>query len=266
MLVCAGAAFGQQPAPGANPALRDAFTADPAPLVVGDTVYLYVGHDEARGSDMFRMNEWLVYSSRDMRNWTAHGPVMKAANFKWAVPRLRVEQFTQGYPSAWPGRPALASVADPFTQAPEPVGFNRQGGGASRIGQSFTATADLSLARISLYAGDGHGTDASQPLRLSLRELDGGAEPLGEGQGLALAYQPQGAGLLSLDLSAHPPVLLKAGKRYLLELVGNRNSLTIYLRASRGDLYADGEALLDGQPLRDKQGKPADFAFALYAR
>jgi len=512
LLVCAGTASSQQPTPGANPALRDTFTADPAPLVVGDTVYLYVGHDEARGSDMFRMNEWLVYSSKDMRTWTAHGPVMKATDFKWAVrdawaaqvvqrdgrfwlyttvqhddsapgkaigvavadnplgpfkdargsalvtdattpspygwndidptvfidddgtawlawgnpvlylarlkrnmteldgpiekialpnytegpwiskrkglyymtyasmahqgvweqlayatapsmqgpwtyrgpltgqtrksytihpgivddfkgqsyliyhdalltlgdlsgavgrravaidylhynadgtmqpvvqteagvsvpprparpapavdhgrtdPRVRVEQFAQGYPSAWPGRPVLASVTDPFNQAPEPVGFNRQGGGASRMAQSFTATADFSLARISLYAGDGHGTDAAQPLRLSLRELDGGAELLGDGQGLALAYQPQGAGLLSLDLSAHPPVLLKAGKRYVLELVGNRNSLTLYLRASRGDLYAGGEALLDGQPLRDKQGKPADFALALYAR
>ena len=38
-----------EPPPGANPLLRDTFTADPAPLVVGDTVYLYVGHDEARG-------------------------------------------------------------------------------------------------------------------------------------------------------------------------------------------------------------------------
>lgn len=45
-----------------------------------------------------------------------------------------------------------------------------------------------------------------------------------------------------------------------------RNSLTIYLRASRGGLYAGGEALLDGQPLRDKQGTPAGFGFALYAR
>jgi hypothetical protein len=31
------------PAPGSDPLLRDVFTADPAPLVVGDTVYLYVG-------------------------------------------------------------------------------------------------------------------------------------------------------------------------------------------------------------------------------
>lgn len=35
---------------GSNPILRDTFTADPAPLVVGNRLYLYVGHDEARGT------------------------------------------------------------------------------------------------------------------------------------------------------------------------------------------------------------------------
>ena len=52
-LAC-GAASATDPAPGSNPLLRDVFTADPAPLVVGDTVYLYVGHDEAKGDDFFR--------------------------------------------------------------------------------------------------------------------------------------------------------------------------------------------------------------------
>jgi beta-xylosidase len=71
--------------PGENPILRDAFTADPAPLVVGDTLYLYVGHDEAKGKEMFTMKEWLCYSTKDMKNWTAHGPIMKPTDFKWAV-------------------------------------------------------------------------------------------------------------------------------------------------------------------------------------
>jgi arabinoxylan arabinofuranohydrolase len=34
--------------PGSNPIIRDTFIADPAPLVVGNTLYLYVDHDEAR--------------------------------------------------------------------------------------------------------------------------------------------------------------------------------------------------------------------------
>lgn len=506
-----------EPAPGSNPLLRDVFTADPAPLVVGDTVYLYVGHDEARGDDMFRMNEWLVYSSRDLKRWTSHGAIMKPTDFAWAVrdawaaqvvqrdgryylyatvqhddshrgkaigvavadnplgpfkdargsaliheqmtpspygwddidptvlvdddgtawlawgnpvlylarlkanmteldgpiekialpnytegpwlskrkglyyltyaamahqgvwehlayatapsprgpwtyrgiltgpaknsytihpglldfkgrsyliyhnatltlpdgqtgalgrrsvtiehlryaadgsilpvqqtetgisrppkpatpapviapgasdPRLRVQQFAQGYPSAWPGTPALASVTDPFMQAPQPVGFNRDGGGLDRIAQTFVPSADIALSRISLYAGDGHGTGGGRSLRLSLRELgeaegpDGGADLLGDPQGLAIAYLPQGAGLLSFDLAAKP-VPLKAGRRYVLELRSDRQALTIFPRASRSDVFAAGAAHGDGQPLKDKSGQSIDLAFALYGQ
>jgi len=78
-----GAAQTQVP-PGSNPIIRDRFTADPAPLVVGNRLYLYTGHDEARGDEMFTMREWLVYSTTDMRHWTYHGPIMNVADFKWA--------------------------------------------------------------------------------------------------------------------------------------------------------------------------------------
>ena len=66
-----------------NPLVRDRYTADPAPLVVGDRLYLYVGHDEARGDQMFNITEWLAYSTADMREWTAHGPIMKPTDFSW---------------------------------------------------------------------------------------------------------------------------------------------------------------------------------------
>jgi beta-xylosidase len=70
---------------GENPILRDVFTADPAPLVYNGTVYLYVGHDEAKGEEMFTMWEWLCFSSKDMKTWTPHGPIMRVTDFKWAV-------------------------------------------------------------------------------------------------------------------------------------------------------------------------------------
>jgi len=79
-----GASREAQPVPGANPLFHDRFTADPAPLVVGDRLYLYVGHDEAREGEMFNMKEWLVYSTSDMRHWTAHGPIMRVTDFRWA--------------------------------------------------------------------------------------------------------------------------------------------------------------------------------------
>lgn len=520
--VTAASANADAPAAGTNPALRDVFTADPAPLVVGDTVYLYVGHDEARGSEMFTMTQWLAYSSKDLKTWKAHGPVMKATDFKWAVrdawasqvvkrdgkfyfyttvqhdkthdgkaigvavadnplgpfkdargsalvteqmtpgpygwndidptvfvdddgtawmawgnptlhlvrlkpnmteldgpiekvalpnytegpwiskrkglyymtyasmahqglwehlsyatapsmkgpwtyrgmltgtaknsytihagliddfkgqsylvyhnatltlgdqtgaigrrsvaleylhyfddgtiapivqtpeglsrppvvptskpavpdygrsdARLRVGQFIQGYPSAWRGEPVLASVTSPFDHAPEPKGFNTNGG-ASRIAQTFVPKADFTLGRISLYAGDGHGTQADRPLNLALLDLGPasaanadsygtGVDLLSAGEGLKLAYQPQGPGLLDIDITAGPPITLKAGHRYALELRGAKNVLSLYWRASRTDGYADGAAFLDGQRLKDKKGQPADFAFALYA-
>lgn len=80
----AAPALSQDAAPGSNPIIRDKFTADPAPMVDGERLYLYVGHDEAQRDEMFNMKEWLVYSTTDMRHWTDHGPIMKVSDFKWA--------------------------------------------------------------------------------------------------------------------------------------------------------------------------------------
>ena len=68
-----------------NPIITDVFTADPAPLVVGDTVYLYVGQDEAKEDrDGYRMNRWLVYSSSNMVDWVSHGSPLRPADFSWS--------------------------------------------------------------------------------------------------------------------------------------------------------------------------------------
>src|ERR1035441_8247710 len=57
-----------------NPVVQTKFTAYPAPIVVGDTVYLITSHDEddARG---FHMLDWMCYSSKDLVNWTDHGAI-----------------------------------------------------------------------------------------------------------------------------------------------------------------------------------------------
>ena len=60
-----------------NPLIRDLFTADPAPLVVGDTLYLYTGPRPGPGDAMFDMRDWLLFSTRDMKNWTPHAPIMR---------------------------------------------------------------------------------------------------------------------------------------------------------------------------------------------
>lgn len=71
---------------GQNPLFTDCFTADPACTVVGDTIYAYVGEDKASPGGWFSMPHWLCYSSTDMVNWKAHGPVLKAADFPNASP------------------------------------------------------------------------------------------------------------------------------------------------------------------------------------
>jgi arabinoxylan arabinofuranohydrolase len=69
--------------PGTNPIITDVYTADPAPLVVGNTVYLYTGHDEPNSS-FYTMNNWRCYSSPDMTNWTSYGSILSYTNFTWA--------------------------------------------------------------------------------------------------------------------------------------------------------------------------------------
>ncbi|MEV4455480.1 family 43 glycosylhydrolase [Microbispora sp. NPDC049633] len=66
-----------------NPIIQTIYTADPAPLVHNGRVYLYTGHDED-GSTWFTMNEWRVWSSADMVNWTDHGSPLSVASFSWA--------------------------------------------------------------------------------------------------------------------------------------------------------------------------------------
>ena len=66
---------------GQNPLFTDAYTADPAVTVIGNTVYAYVGHDAASVGGWFNMPEWLCYSTTDMKNWTSHGAVLAAKDF-----------------------------------------------------------------------------------------------------------------------------------------------------------------------------------------
>ena len=65
-----------------NPIIQTKYTADPAPLVYHDTVFLYTSHDEDNAFG-FQMRDWLLYTSTDMVNWTDHGAVASLKNFKW---------------------------------------------------------------------------------------------------------------------------------------------------------------------------------------
>ena len=74
-----------------NPIVQTCFTTDPAPLVHDGTLYLYTGHDE-RGADFFWMQEWRVYSTTDMVNWTDHGSPLAIESFDWGDDRAWAAQ------------------------------------------------------------------------------------------------------------------------------------------------------------------------------
>ena len=65
-----------------NPIIQSKFTADPAPMVHNDTVFLYTSHDEDDATG-FKMQNWMLYTSTDMVNWTDHGIVVSLKNFEW---------------------------------------------------------------------------------------------------------------------------------------------------------------------------------------
>ena len=64
------------------PIIQTKYTADPAPMVYGDTVYLYTTHDED-DAEGFKMRDWLLYTSTDMVNWQDCGAVASLKDFKW---------------------------------------------------------------------------------------------------------------------------------------------------------------------------------------
>ena len=74
------------------PLFQTKYTADPAPLVVGDTLFVYTSHDASpedipdeneKSSAGFFMYDWLLWSTTDMVNWTEHGAVASLKDFDW---------------------------------------------------------------------------------------------------------------------------------------------------------------------------------------
>lgn len=74
------------------PLFQTKYTADPSPMVVGDTLFLYTSHDASpedipdlneKNSAGFFMYDWLLWSTTDMVNWTEHGAVASLKDFPW---------------------------------------------------------------------------------------------------------------------------------------------------------------------------------------
>ena len=76
-----------------NPIITSIYTADPAPMVCGDTLYLYTTHDEDELiNNFYTMFDWRCYSTKDMVNWTDHGKVFGLDDIAWADDRAWAPQ------------------------------------------------------------------------------------------------------------------------------------------------------------------------------
>ena len=74
------------PARADNPIVQTNYTADPAPMVHEGTLYLYTSHDEdVTVNNFYTMNDWRLYSTEDMVNWTDHGSPAGLRTFTWGT-------------------------------------------------------------------------------------------------------------------------------------------------------------------------------------
>lgn len=74
-----------------NPIIRDQFSADPSARVFGDRVYVYPSHDilapeGATRKDWFCMEDYHVFFSENLTDWTDHGIIVQQNKVPWLLP------------------------------------------------------------------------------------------------------------------------------------------------------------------------------------
>ncbi len=75
-----------------NPIIRDQFSADPSALVIGDKIYIFPSHDipapdDFPRKDWFCMQDYHVFSSENLTDWTDHGVILDQKNVPWGNPK-----------------------------------------------------------------------------------------------------------------------------------------------------------------------------------
>jgi hypothetical protein len=126
-----------------NPIIRNQFTADPTARVFNNKVYLYPSHDimppAGQRQDWFCMEDYHVFSSENLTDWTDHGMIVTQNKVPWVRPNSysmwapdcveRNGKYYFYFPSApAEGRGGFAvgvAIADspegPFIPEPEPI-------------------------------------------------------------------------------------------------------------------------------------------------
>ena len=126
-----------------NPVIRDQFSADPTARVFNNKVYLYPSHDimppAGQRQDWFCMEDYHVFSSENLTDWTDHGVIVTQNKVPW----VRKDSYSMWAPDCverngkyyfyFPSAPAGGrggfavgvAIADrpegPFIPEPEPI-------------------------------------------------------------------------------------------------------------------------------------------------
>ena len=125
-----------------NPIIRDQFSADPTARVFNNKVYVYPSHDivppEGQRQDWFCMEDYHVFSSENLTDWTDHGVIVTQNKVPWVRPDSysmwapdcveRNGMYYFYFPSAPKGGMGFGvgvAIADspegPFVCEPEPI-------------------------------------------------------------------------------------------------------------------------------------------------
>jgi hypothetical protein len=125
-----------------NPVIRDQFTADPTARVFNDKVYLYPSHDimppQGQRQDWFCMEDYHVFSSENLTDWTDHGMIVTQNKVPWVRPNSysmwapdcvyrngKYYFYFPSAPAAGGGFAVGVAIADkpegPFIPEPEPI-------------------------------------------------------------------------------------------------------------------------------------------------
>ena len=125
-----------------NPVLRDLYSADPTARVFNNKVYLYPSHDifppEGQRQDWFCMEDYHVFSSENLTDWTDHGVIVTQNKVPWVRPNSysmwapdcvyrngKYYFYFPSAPAAGGGFAVGVAIADnpegPFVPEPEPI-------------------------------------------------------------------------------------------------------------------------------------------------
>ena len=175
--------------------------------------------------------------------------------------------------TSWPGSPIIQTVTNPAVQVAVGESFNAVGG-CTNYTQTFTiTTTNYTLQTISIYAGGGTGTGVGTNVTLRLFDLGNqtapnpspyptGTDLFNSGNGLAITYASQTAGVLQFDFTGSNQVTLTNGRMYAFEINGVLNSSPLVWQRTISDTYAGGAAYRNQSWINGNNAR--EFALAVY--